>query len=121
MFDGLGEALATIDGLRVYTYPADSIEPPAAVIAFPETPLAADFGGGMEVEFPVWVAVSKASARTARVALCDYVPTVKAAIEADKTLGGACNSVAVTTAEFTVFTNAGTEHWAVRFTVSVVD
>lgn len=125
VLDALGAALETIPGLRVYAYPPDAVAPPAAVVGLPEMPFDLTFGGANEWDVPVYVIVGKVSDRTSRTALCTYVtPTgassAKAAIEADITLGGACDSVAVTRAEFTTITVAGTEYLAAELTASVV-
>lgn len=125
MLDALAEAVDTIPSLRVYAYPADSVAPPAAVVGLPVTPFDFTMGGAEEWQVPVWVMVGKVSDRASRSALCAYVtPTgatsVKAAIEADPTLGGACDSVHVTRAEFTTLSVAGTEYLAAEFTAEVV-
>lgn len=125
VLDALAGAVDTIAGLRVYAYPADAIQPPAAIVGLPETPFDITMGGDDEWMVPVFVVVGKVSDRASRTALCEYVnPTgassIKAAIEADKTLGGACDSVSVTRAEFSTITVAGTEYLAAEITADVV-
>lgn len=125
VLDALAAAVDNITGLRTYAYPADQVSPPAAVIGLPEVPYDATFGGADEWEVPIFVVVGKVSDRASRTALCSYVtPTgatsIKAAVEADKTLGGACDSVAVTRAEFTTISVAGTEFLGAELTCSVV-
>lgn len=125
VLDGLAAAVDTITGLRTYAYPADQVAPPAAVVGLPDSPFDIDMGGSNEWSVPIFVVVGKVSDRASRTALCAYVtPTgatsIKSAIEADKTLGGACDSVAVTRAEFTTISVAGTEYLGAELTCSVV-
>ena len=125
VLDALAAAVDNISGLRTYAYPPDQVSPPAAVVGLPESPFDISMGGANEWAIPVFVIVGKVTDRTTRAALCSYVtPTgatsVKAAIEADPTLGGACDSVAVTRAEFSTITVAGTEYLAAELTANVV-
>lgn len=125
VLDALAAAVDNIAGLRTYAYPPDALAPPAAVVGLPESPFDITNGGANEWDVPVYVIVGKVSDRASRAALCNYVtPTgatsVKAAIEADPTLGGTCDSVAVTRAEFSTITVAGTEYLAAELTASVV-
>ncbi len=126
VLDALGAAVDNVAGLRVYAYPPDQVAPPAAVVGLPVVPFDLTMRGGSDAwEVPVWVIVGKVSDRASRTALCAYVnrsgaSSVKAAIEVDKTLGGTCDSVRVTEAQFTTITVAGTEYLAAEITVEVV-
>ena len=124
VLDAIVDAVDTIVGLRVYGHPADAVAPPAAIVGLPTIPFDMTFGGANEWTIPVWAIVGRVSDRASRTALCDYVSpigakSIKAAIEADKTLAGTCDSVAVTRAEFTTITVAGTEFLAAEFTTEV--
>lgn len=102
VMDGLGVRLATISGLRVFDYPTDQLEPPAAVVGLP-TEIAYDYSkarGFDRATFPVFVVVGGAFARAARDALGPYLAgsgpqSIKAAIEGDRTLAGACATLGV--------------------------
>jgi hypothetical protein len=125
VLDALAAALEPIEGLRVYNHPADQVAPPAAIVGLPETPFGIDMGGTNSWEVPVWVVVGRVSDRVSRTLLANYVTpegdtSVKAAIESDPTLGGACDSVAVTGASFSTISVAGTEYLAAEFTAEVV-
>lgn len=102
VMDGLGVRLATISDLRVDDYPADTVNPPAVVVGLP-TETAYDFSkarGFDQATFPVFVIVGSAFSRAARDALGPYLAgtgdqSIKAAIEGDRTLGGACSTLRV--------------------------
>lgn len=122
--DELGDALATISGLRVFPYWADRVQPPAAVVGWPD-PLTYDatFGRGSdEVTLPITVLVGKVDARSARDQLAAYADgsgasSVKAVIEAHEATS--YDSARVTRAEFGVMPVAGTEYLAATFYVDL--
>ncbi|SRR6266852_5644301 len=92
---GIKTQLVTIPGLRVSDYVADQINPPQAVVDFPN-PLTyheAFAHGKFRIDPTVIVLVSKTVDRIGTAALSSYAsPTgansIHAAIELDKTLGG---------------------------------
>jgi hypothetical protein len=88
VMDALGMALSGIAGLRVSDYPADSVNPPAAVVGLPEVILYDKVykRGADQTFIPVHVLVSRVSDRKARDAISAYTVSVKAAL--DGTLGG---------------------------------
>jgi hypothetical protein len=88
VLDAVGARLAGIAGLRVYDYPAEKIEPPAAVVGLPEVILydRTYQRGADATTIPVFVMVSKVSDREARDRISAYTVSVKAAL--DGTLGG---------------------------------
>ena len=123
----LAENMSDIDGLRTFAFPPDSVSPPAAVVGFPETVAydATMARGEDRIVFPVYVLVGKVSDRTAAPRLCAYLDgsgatSVKTAIESDKTLGGAADSIRVTDADTSVMTVGGTDYLAATFSVEVV-
>lgn len=122
---GLTTALRTIGGLRVYDFPSDRVETPAAVLSLPETPYDVTLGGRSdEWTFPLWVLVAKADDRAAYGEMVDYLEatgakSIRAIVEADTTLGGACDTVSVLSARPLFATVAGTEFLAIEFTVEV--
>lgn len=124
VMDELGDALATIDGLRVFPYWADRITPPAAVVGWPD-PLTYDstmVRGGDQVELPITVLAGKVDARSARDQLAQYADgsgtaSVKAVIEAHTP--SSYDSARVTRAEFSVVPVAGTEYLAATFYIDL--
>lgn len=125
VIDGLATVLADIDGLRFYGYPVERIEPPACVVALPEPTALTCGDGSFSYEFPLWVLVAKADARAANDELSPYIEpngerSIRSAIAADRTLNGACDSVAILSVVPQVVTLAGTEFFAAEFTLEVV-
>jgi len=105
-FSGLRTALAaqlaTIRGLRTAATVPDNPAPPVAVIVPVNVEYDTSFGRGTDTyTFSVLLIVGRMSERTAQTTLDAYInPTgatsIKAAINADPTLGGACQSARVT-------------------------
>lgn len=125
--DGLGARLGTIAGLRVSDYLADSIAPPAAVVAVEELIYDVTMGRGTDSgRFLVHVLVGRANDRAARDALDPYLngsgaKSVKAAVEGGGgDLGGAADSVRVESATVSVMTVGAVDYLAATFTVDVI-
>lgn len=124
VMDDLGDALATIPGLRVFPYWADRVQPPAAVVGWPD-PLTYDSTmarGADQVELPITVLVGKVDARSSRDLLARYADgsgeaSVKAVVEAHTP--SSYDSVRVTRAEFSVATVSGVEYLAATFYVDL--
>jgi hypothetical protein len=105
-FSGLRTALAaqlaTIRGLRTAATVPDNPAPPVAVIVPVNVEYDTSFGRGTDTyTFSVLLIVGRMSERAAQTTLDAYInPTgatsIKAAINADPTLGGACQSARVT-------------------------
>lgn len=125
VMDEMAVELDTIDGLRVFPYPADNIPAPAAIVGYPES-LTFDttMGRGVDMAvFPIFVLVGRVTDRTARDLLgvyCDGTgaKSVKAVLQAGKPWV-AMASVRVASVEFTVVTVAGVDYLAAVFTVNV--
>lgn len=124
VMDDLGSALETIEGLRVFPYWTDRLTPPAAIVGWPE-PLTFDatFGRGSDrTEIPIYVAVGKVDARSARDTMARYADgsgthSVKAAVEAfDAT---AYDSARVIRVEFDVLTVAAVDYLSATFFVDI--
>ena len=100
--DGLKTRLATISGLRAYDTMPDNPSPPFAVVV--PGPINYDVAmarGLDEQEFDILVVVSRVHERIGQDLLDGYCdrsgPTsIKAAIEGDRTLSGACDTLRVT-------------------------
>lgn len=124
VMDQLGVALETVSGLRVAPYWADRVNPPQAVVGWPD-PLTYDetYGRGSDsCVVPVTVLVGKVDARTSRDALAKYadgsgVHSIKAALESAAYT--ACDSVRVATCEFGVMTVAGVDYLSGTFNVEI--
>ncbi len=122
---GLGTALDTITGLRVFDYVPDSLSPPAAVVE----PLEVDYDEAMRrgLDFYrafILIIVGRMSDRSSQDRLDAYVTgsgasSVKAALEADKSLGGACSTLQVTSARPREVVVSGVNMIAYRFEVSI--
>jgi hypothetical protein len=97
---GLATRLATIPNLRVSDVMVDAPRPPQAVIA----PLRVDYDlnarrGADEYQFVITLIVGRADSRTAQNNLDAFIVganSVKAAVEADRTLDGKANTCRVT-------------------------
>lgn len=122
---GLATRLDTITGLRAFEYVPDSLAPPAAVIE----PLEVDYHEAMQNGLDqyrafVLVIVGRMSDRSSQARLDAYVTSsgassVKAALEADKTLGGACSTLMVINARPREVVVSGVEMLAYRFEVVI--
>lgn len=104
--DGLKARIETISGLRAFDYQPDQVNPPFAfptldTITYHQTGMAS---GGVVMNFTITLIVNRASERTAQDQLDQYMSfsgaqSLRAAIEADRTLGGVCDDLIVTNAE----------------------
>ena len=122
---GIGAALDTITGLRVFDYVPDSLSPPAAVVE----PLEVDYDEAMQrgLDFYrafILVIVGRMSDRSSQDRLDAYVAgsgasSVKAALESNRTLGGACSTLQVTSARPREVVVSGVNMIAYRFEVSI--
>jgi len=91
---GLATALDTVSGLNVSSYYPDDIVPPMGIVDNVRVKFDASFKRGSDdMTFDVMVVVRRTSERAGQQALDAFVPLVKAAIEADKSLGGAAQSL----------------------------
>ena len=125
---GLKTRLATITGLRCYETIPDQFSPPAAIVGMP-TSINFDFTyqrATDRVTYPVRLLVAKATDRSAQERLEQYLDgsgslSVKAAIEADPSLGGAANVTRVLSAQgLGVYDMGGVSYLGCDFTVEVI-
>lgn len=126
VMDQLGDRIDTIDGLRVYRYPPDNVQVPAAVVTYPEEYVYdVTFGRGTDrMTVPVIVMVGKVSDRASRDQLAAYVDgsgarSVKAVVEAEGDDYTAFDSARVTGAEFDIVSMAGVEYVAATLPVDI--
>jgi hypothetical protein len=118
---GIATALDTIAGLRCFDYVPDSLAPPAAVVE----PLEIDYDEAMNrgCEFYrafILVIVGRMSDRSSQDRLDAYLTesgasSVKAALEADRTLGGACATLQVASSRPREVVVSGVNMIAYRF------
>jgi hypothetical protein len=96
---GLAANLATVAPLngRVSAYYPDNINPPMGIVDTVRVEFDSAFNRGSdEILVDVMCVVRRDSERVAQAELDALVPLVKAAIQSDLTLGGACDDLIVT-------------------------
>jgi hypothetical protein len=125
--DGLKTAINTVSGLRAFDYQPDQVNPPFAwptldTITYHQTGMN---NGGVVMNFTITLVVNRAAERVAQDQLDQYMSwdgakSLRAAIEADRTLGGVCDDLIVTNAENLTNIDANdTLYLAVDFKVTV--
>jgi hypothetical protein len=126
--DGLKTALQSVTGLRAFDTIPDAIAPPAAIVGGPER-IQWDLTfrrASDRYTIPVRIYVGRASERTAQDKLDGYLAgegsgSIKEAIEADPTLGGAVETVRVTEARgYGIYPIGGVDYLGVEFLVDVI-
>ena len=101
---GLKTALATISGLRAYDYQPDNLNTPFAWSVLDGVVYHGAMKGGLvRHDFTVTVVVGRSAVKQAQDLLDSYVaydgaPSVRAALESDRTLGGVCQTLIVESA-----------------------
>lgn len=122
----IGDALGSVEGLRVLPFDARSVSPPAVLFGLPEEfDYAGTYGGGAQMirfDLPVTVVVGAVSDRASRQEIMAYASfpgskSVKAALESHSYT--ACDAVFVADAEFGSLTIGSVDYLAVTFTVQV--
>jgi hypothetical protein len=123
---GLATNLATITGLRTSAYQPEQLNTP---LAFPTlntvTYHKAMGGGDVTMDWTITVLVGRYTDRTAFATLDGYLSysgatSVRAAIESDRTLGGVCQTLVVSSAADISSVNAAdAEFLQIQFTVQV--
>jgi hypothetical protein len=98
--NGLKDALATVSGLKVYAYMPIKPEPPAAGIAVRTASLDLDMDGNGKYTFDVWLYAQASDLMVSQARLdafiSDGTSSIKAAIDADRSLGGVCDYARMT-------------------------
>lgn len=122
--DQLATQLKTINGLRVFAYPPDSLVPPAAVVSFPsEYQFDNTYGRGSDViHLPVMVVVGRTADRITRDLLSVYVngsgaKSVKAVLESGTYT--AFEVVHVASVVFDIVQIGGTDYLNAEFTLEI--
>ena len=123
---GLATALATVTGLRTFSYQPEQLNPP---LAYPElvavTYHKAFSGGDVVSTWNIGIVVGRYADRTAHALLDSYLSysgaqSIRAAIEADKTLGGSVQTLILSQgARVTALSVADAEFLEIIFTCEV--
>ena len=123
--DGLKKNLQTIKGLRCYDLIPDLPQPPAAVVGQLDFTFDLNNARGLDqANVDVYVIVQRHSERSAQDNLDKYLQgsgdySIKAAIQSDLTLGGACNTLRVTSAESGTYMAGDVEFISYRYRITV--
>ncbi len=123
--DGLKTRLLTISGLRAYDLIPDTVTPPAAVVGQLDFTFDIDNARGLDqAQVDVLVIVQRFSERSGQDLLDAYLAgsgagSIKAAIEGDRTLGGAVNTLRVTGAEAGTYESQGVEFLSYRYRITI--
>ena len=97
--DGIKTRLATISGLRTFSYQPEQVNPPVAFPVVESVEFHGAFGGGdVRMRFGVFVIVGRYLDRVAHANLDGFLSysgatSLRAAIEGDRTLGGVANTL----------------------------
>jgi hypothetical protein len=122
---GLKLNLEEISGLRVYDFVPDVIVPPCAIIGQLDLTFDTNNARGLDTaNIDVMVIVQRFSERSGQEQLDKYLSgsgdhSVKAAIEADRTLGGVVDTLRVTAAQSGVYQSADVEYLSYRYQITV--
>lgn len=125
VMQAVADRIDTIADLRVYAYPPDTIQPPAAVVTYPGT-LRYDetYGRGMDriPDLTVVLLVGKVSDRATRGLITKYAKgsgatSIKTVVESGTYT--AFDVVTVTEVSFDVIAIGAVEHLAATFTLDI--
>lgn len=123
--EGLKNNLETIKGLRVYELIPTPAIPPAAIVGQLDFTFDLNNARGLDqANLDVVVLVQRLSERSGQNDLDKYLAgsgdfSIKAAIESDLTLGGACNTLRVTSAEAGTYASGEIEYLSYRYRLTV--
>jgi hypothetical protein len=126
--DGLKTRLAAVSGIYTHDTIPDDVYPPAAIVGFPTT-VRYDFAMRTAVSrysFPVRVIAGRTTERESQDRiddLCspDGASSIRAAVDADPTLGGVAHSSRVVEArDFGVYEVAGVSYIGGEFEIEVI-
>ena len=125
--DAIKTTLATITGLRTFSYQTEQMNTPP--FAYPELTQVeyhrAFSGGDVVMVFTIHVVVGRYTDRTAFALLDDFLSfsgtkSIRACLEADKTLGGVCQTLVVPSgADITSLGEAGAEFLEIQLPLTV--
>ncbi len=123
--EGLKSNLSEVRGLRIYDIVPDVIVPPCAIVGQLDFTFDLNNARGLDqANLDVFVIVQRFSERTGLDKLDQYLAgsgslSIKAAIESDRTLGGACDTLRVTSAEHGTYQMGDVDFLSYRYRVTV--
>ena len=123
--DGLKTRLQTISGLRVFDTIPENPQPPAAVVGQLDLNFDIDNARGLDfASVEIYLLVQRFDLRSGQDKLDAYLAgsgasSIKAVIEGDKTLGGACSTLRVLSAEAGTYESAGILLLSYRYRISI--
>ena len=123
--EGIKKNLSSIDGLRTYDLVPDVIVPPCVVVGQLDFTFDLNNARGLDqANLDVFVIVQRFSERTGQDKLDKYLAgsgdnSIKAAIESDRTLGGACDTLRVTSAESGTYQMGDIDYLSYRYRLTV--
>jgi hypothetical protein len=123
--DGLKTRLQTITGLRVYDLIPEPVTPPCAVVGQLDLTFDIDNARGLDqATVDIYVIVQRFSERAGQDKLDGYLAgtgatSIKAAIEGDRTLGGACQTLRVTSAESGTYDSQSNTFLSYRYRLTI--
>ena len=123
--DGLKANLQAIQGMRVYDLIPSPAVAPAAIIGQLDFTFDLNNARGLDqANLDVVVLVQRFTERTGQNELDKYLAgsgdySIKAAIESDRTLGGACDTLRVTSAEAGTYVSGDIEFLSYRYRLTV--
>lgn len=128
VMDDVARRLSVIEGLRAYEWPPDKVDPPAAVVSYPESmPVHGTYQrGGARMTLPVVIVVGRYDARSTRDLLSAYVDSegpqsVTRVLESrDFAAYTAFDSLQASEFEFDVVTIAGVDHMAAMLDLDII-
>ncbi len=123
--EGIKKNLSSIDGLRTYDQVPDVIVPPCVVVGQLDFTFDLNNARGLDqANLDVFVIVQRFSERTGQDKLDKYLAgsgdsSIKAAIESDRTLGGACDTLRITSAESGTYQVGDIDYLSYRYRLTV--
>jgi hypothetical protein len=123
--DGLKTQLQAIEGLRVYDLIPDVVTPPCAVVGQLDFTFDINNARGLDqAQVDVFVIVQRFSERAGQDKLDAYLSgsgtsSIKTAIETDRTLGGAVDTLRVTGAEAGTYESQGIIFLSYRYRITI--
>ena len=123
--EGIKKNLSAIDGMRTYDLVPDVIVPPCVVLGQLDFTFDLNNARGLDqANLDVFVIVQRFSERTGQDKLDKYLAgsgdcSIKAAIESDRTLGGACDTLRVTSAESGTYQMGDIDYLSYRYRLTV--
>ena len=122
--DGLKTRLQTITGLRAYDVIPDKVTPPCAIVGQLDFTFDIDNARGLDqASCDIYVIVQRLDARSGQNKLDECLgsgsKSIKSAIEGDRTLGGAVNTLRVTGAEAGSYTEGEITFLSYRYRLTI--